>query len=177
MLPLGFENQRAVVTAWDVLTDYTLTHELRSSTADYYRRVVSALTTWFGGDVPRDAFTVELVNRFLLFKQESKLSSAYRKSLRNALRAMLNHLGREGKLRPVRLRLDDPDCWTPEEIQRLVDASPNELWRQRIELAYYTGLSYGDLILITRADIKGGVLHWLRQKTGEPVWVPIPDSL
>ena len=178
---LGFADNPKIgadcVTVWSVLEDYTLTHELRASTADYYRRVVSALTTWYGGDVPREAFTVELCNRFLVFKQEAKLTSAYRKSLRNALRALLNHIGREGKLRPVRLKLDDPDCWTPAEVARLVDAAPNELWRQRIELGYYTGLSYGDLILIQRSDIRGNVLHWRRQKTGEPVWVEIPDSL
>jgi integrase len=164
-------------TVWGLLDDYVLTHEIKASSADFYRRVVSALCTWYGRGLTAEEFTVDLVNRFLLFKQEAKLTSAYRRSLRNGLRALLNHAGRSGKLRPVRLVLDDPDCWTPEEVCRLVDACPNELWRQRLELAYYTGLSYCDLILVTRADIRDGVLHWHRQKTGEPVWVPIPDSL
>lgn len=162
---------------WGLLDDYVLTHELRDSTSDFYRRVVSTLCTWHGCVIAKAEFTVELVNRFLLAKQEAKLTSAYRKSLRNGLRALLNHAGQEGKLRPVRLVLDDPDCWTPEEVRRLVDACPNELWRQRIELAYYSGLSFGDLVLVRREDIRGGVLHWRRQKTGEPVWAEIPDSL
>lgn len=165
------------ISIWDLLRDYVLTHELRDSTSDFYRRVVSALCTWHGGEITADAFTVELVNRFLLSKQESKRSSSYRKSLRNGLRALLNHTGREGKLRPVRVTLDEPDAWTPEEVWRLVEACPNELWRQRIELAYYTGLSYCDLVMVQRAHIRGGILHWHRQKTGVPVWIPIPDAL
>lgn len=164
-------------TVWEVLGDYVLTHELRESTADFYRRVVSCLCTWHGGDVLADEFTVELCSRFLMFKQQAKLTSPYRRSLRNGLRALLNHAGRVGKLRPVRLHLDEPDSWTPEEISRLVDAAPNEWWRQVIELAYYTGLSQCDLHECTREAIRGGVLHWRRRKTGEPVYVPIPENL
>ena len=164
-------------TIWAIVNDYVLTHELRDSTTDFYRRIVSCLCSWHGGDVADSEFTVDLVNRFLLAKQEAKLTSAYRRSLRNGLRALLNHAGRVGKLRPVKLTLDDPDVWTPEEVARLVDAAPTEIWKQRIELAYYTGLSYCDLVEVPAEAIKGGVLHWRRRKTGERVCVPIPDSL
>lgn len=160
-----------------LLERYVLARDLMPRTVDYYGRVVSCINTWYGGPVPLDAFDVELVNKFLHAKQVAGRAWMYRRSLRNALRAMLNFVDKPGKLRPVRWEGLHPTAWTPEEVQRLIDAAPDDGWRTRIALAYFTGLNQVDLERVEKRHIVSGVLEWRRSKTGKLVKVRVPDWL
>jgi integrase len=161
-------------TLHTLLEDYILSHDLNGGTPSHYRRVLSVFCGWYGGPVPKEAFTVELCNRFLLAKKEEGAASYYQKSLRNVLRAWLNHAGIAGKLRPVRRGPLNPLVWTPAEVERLIKAAPSRAWRVRIAAAYYTGLNIVDLERVERRHIIDGVLRWRRQKTGKLVVVAIP---
>src|SRR5690349_18959418 len=89
-------------TLRELLADYILSRDLNGGSPRWYGRVIGVVETWYGGSVPMRAFTPELCNRFLLAKKEQGRSSYYRKGLRATLRALLNHAGIPGKLRPVK---------------------------------------------------------------------------
>jgi integrase len=181
--------KRASVWAWrsgpalqvpslnDLVEDYILSHDLSGNSPAYYRRCVSVFCSWYGGHVPQEAFTAELCNRFLLAKKEAGKASYYQKSLRSALRALLNHAGITGKLRPVRRQPLTLLVWTPDEVDRLIKAAPSRAWRVRIAAAYYTGLNIVDLEKVERRHIVDGVLRWRRQKTKKLVVVAVPGWL
>ena len=156
---------------------YVLAHDLMPASVDYYRRITSCFQKWYGGPVPMDAFDVELCNRFLLAKQQAGRASHYRKSLRNGLRALLNFADVPGKLRSVKFERLRPAAWSKEEVQRLVDAAPDEAWRIRISLSYFTGLNQCDLERVEKRHFVDGVLEWRRSKTGKLVKVRIPAAL
>lgn len=174
-------------TVYDVLDDYLLTREVSDATADYYRRMVGVLCTWAGRRVPASEFTPDLVNRLLLDKQRSGLTSWYRKSLRSAMRALLAfHEGGPltGKLRPVRVDPLVVQTWTPEEVLRLVVAcdymrreDKRRWWQTLIAAAYYTGLSTGDLLRLRWDQVAAdGTVTTVRNKTRTPVVMRVPEK-
>lgn len=160
-----------------LLEDYILSRDHSGGTPDYYRRCVGVLEKWHGRKLKLSEFTVETCNRFLLAKKEAGRSSYYRKSLRSALRALLNHAGIEGKLRPVKFERLNPQVWTAAEVDRLAAAAPNQHWKIRVLMGYYTGLNQVDLELIEKRHIVDGVLRWRRSKTGKLVVVSVPAWL
>lgn len=172
-------------TVFDLLDDYLLTHDLKEGTAGYYRRMIGVLCQWAKRRVPRSEFTPDLVNRLLLDKQRSGLSSHYRKSLRSGLRALLvHHQGGAltGKLRPVRVDDLEIEVWSAAEVQRLIDAclpirdEHRRRWFQTIIAAgYFTGLSNCDLWALPRKAIdKTGIVRTKRAKTGKPIVARVP---
>ncbi len=177
-------------TLREVVESYCLSRELKKSTESYYRRVLSVFSRWLGR-VPRtEEFTPDMVSRFLAAKQHDNRSSYYRKSLRNGLRALLVHIGRDiprGKLRSVKLTTLEPIAWTEEEVGRLVfacdvmfegDHEKRLYMRTLILAAYYTGASQIDLHGLTRANIAAnGIVRYLRSKTGKPVVTAMPVDL
>lgn len=167
----------AVLTARTALDSFLLARELEPGTIRFYRSQVSVFCSWYGSDdAPLD---VETVNRFLLAKHEAGKSWPYRKSLRAALRALLNHAGIAGKLRTVKSLPLEPETWSAEEVRKLLEAFDGDDWMQTlIEAAYWTGLSQGDLFALERRHFAvGGVLKWQRKKTGQMVVVAIPHPL
>lgn len=164
-------------TLRELLDDYKLCRDLRPSSEAYYLRVVKVLESWHGGPMKIKDFTIDNVNRFLGDKRDAGKSSHYRKSLRNALRALFNHAGIVGKLRPVKFESLDPQVWTAEQVERLMQVAPTQLWRLRIAVAYYTGLNQVDLEQIEKKDIVDGVLRWRRSKTRKLVVVAFPQWL
>lgn len=161
-----------------LLDRYIMARDLMPRSVDYYRRVVSCLTSWRGGPVPVAAFDQDLVNRFLHAKQVAGRSWSYRKSLRNACRALLRFADKPAdKLRPVRWEGLHPTAWRPEEVSRLIAAAPDEAWRNRIALGYYSGLSPCDLLRVERRHIEGHVLTFRRSKTKRLVKVRLPAWL
>ena len=173
-----------------ILDSYCLVRELRPSTEAYYRRLVSVYSAWAKSNPHAAEFTAESVSRFLLDKQRAGLSSYYRKSLRNGLRALLAHAGvtiARGGLRTVKLSHLEPSAWTEEEVGRLVAAvdvlyehNPPErqYMRTLILAAYYTGASQIDLHRLSRHNIApNGVVRYVRSKTGRSVLTAMPVDL
>lgn len=172
-------------SVFDLVDDYVLTHEIRDSTADYYRRMASVLCAWAKRRVLLTEFTPDLVNRMLLDKQRFGLSSSYRKSLRSGLRALLAHHGNgslTGKLRPVRVEPLVIETWSGAEVQRLIDAcgyikdeTRRRRWQTIIAAGYFTGLSNCDLWALEWSHIDAkGIVRTKRSKTGRPVVARIP---
>jgi integrase len=163
-----------------------LTHDLAEETADYYRRMVSVLCSWAKRRVPLIRFTPDLVNQMLVDKQRAGLSSHYRRSLRNAMRALLGHKYNgllPGKLRPVRLDPLNPESWTAEEVQRLIvacnymrDTNRRLWWQTIIAAGYYTGLSPKDLWRLTPGELDAtGIVRTSRSKTGTSIAMRLPE--
>ena len=65
---------------------------------------------------------------------------------------------------------------TNDEIEILSSALDPEAWLP-FELAFYTGLRIGDVLKIRNEDIKGGVLHYIAEKTGKPGTIKLPKNL
>lgn len=171
-------------TVHNLLADYILTHELSEETTDYYRRMVSVLCVWAKRRVPLDCFTVDLVNRMLLEKQQAGLKSHYRKSLRSAMRALLGHADKlDGRLRPVRLDVLIIETWTAAEVRQIIDAcaymrdpKKRRWWQTLIACGYYLGFSNGDLWALRQDAIDAtGLVIIKRLRTGVPVVRRIPE--
>jgi len=174
-------------TVEDLLQDYLAAHDVAKTTADYYRRMVKVLNRWACGPVPLDSFTVRLVNRMLQDFQIANKAAYYRKTVRSAMRSLLAHRNDgilTGKLRTVRVDPLEPEVWTAEEIQRLINtcnymrSDRKRLWWQTlIAVGYFTGLSNGDLWRVRRADIDAtGVVRLRRNKTRKPIAMRIPNE-
>lgn len=160
-----------------LLARYVEARDLMPRSVDYYKRVVSCLESWYGGPVPLESFSVELVNRFLQAKQQAGREWSYRRSLRNALRALLRFADRPGRIRPVKWEGLHPTAWTPKEVASLIEAAPDEPWRTRIAFGYYSGLSPCDLVRVEKTNIVDGVLMFRRSKTKRLVKVKLPTWL
>ncbi len=165
-----------------VVESYLLEHDLRPTTADYYRRVWSVFRAWLSEQPPGTTFSAQSVSQFLLAKQIAGRSPDYRRSLRNGLVALLRHRGDTDRVRPVKLRPLEPECWTTEQVVRLVATARQyryrrdpDYWPTLIEAAYYTGLCQVDLETITRVHIApDGTVCIRRSRTGKRVvaWLP-----
>lgn len=169
-------------TIVELVENYVLSRELAESSVTYYRTLGRLLCRWAKRRILAEEFNVDLANRFLRDKQTEGRKSYYRKSLRNGLRALLGfHLGHaaniRGHLRPVKLDDLAPSCWSAAEVSRLIDACKfirgaerQEYVRSLITVAYYTGLSQGDLHRLERKSFdRAGVLRTKRNKTGKRV--------
>lgn len=174
------------MTIYDLLERYILARELAEQSERYYRRMVGVLCSWAGRRVALDDFTPDLVNRMLLDKQRAGLSSHYRRSLRNSMRALLGfHAGGPitGQLRRVQLDELVIEVWTAAEVQRLIDAcsymrdpSRRIWWQTLIAVGYYTGLSNIDLWRLRQRDVGTlGRVAIRRSKTGKLVIVSVPE--
>lgn len=174
------------MTIYDLLDRYLLTHELAEVSEHYYRRMVGVLCSWAKRRVPLDSFTADLVNRMLLDKQRAGLSSHYRRSLRNAMRALLAfHCGGPvtGQLRRVQEDELIIEIWTAAEVQRLIDACrymrdpARRLWWQTIiAVGYHTGFSNIDLWRLRQGDVDAkGIVAIRRSKTRKIVVRRVPQ--
>lgn len=59
-----------------------------------------------------------------------------------------------------------------EQIRKLAEAQGNEQVKAAIYIAAYTGLRSSEILALTDADIKDGVIHVRTSKTGRPRMVP-----
>lgn len=177
----------------ELLQDYLLARDLEETTEQYYRRVVSVYWKWQQKAAPRADFAPEIVSKFLQDKQREGKSSHYRKSLRNALRALLNHAGQTGPIRTVRLDALHPNAWDAAEVARLVASIDKAIfaksiapvavdrrwfWRTIIPMAWYTGLERMDLCnrFENKSIAPNGIIVTERHKTGKRVVSLIPED-
>lgn len=168
-----------------ILERYLLTHELRETTEQTYRRHVSTWLSWAAHN-GSPAFDEDSVSRFLRDKQAQGCSSHYRRSCRSTLAALLRSAGHCGQVRSVREDPIDVNAWTADEVARLVATVPglfrtpgrDQFWETLIEAAWLSGLNWIDLRQVKREDVPAnGVLHWRRSKTRKPVTVYLPLRL
>lgn len=171
-------------TIISLLNEYLLRNELRDSTVQFYRRTVGVFCLWYGGTVPLNVITADLINQFLVDKKDAGTSGHYRRSLRNGLVAILGRRIDTRDLRSVRLPALDVKTWTPEEVARLAECCSvlpfylQNYFRLAIALAYHTGLSQIDLHRLTRKHIStDGVVRIRRSKTDVAVTTFIPPDL
>ncbi len=65
--------------------------------------------------------------------------------------------------------------YAPEEMAAIVAACPNTKFRAFVLLMRYSGLRVGDVARLEKCRIRDGKLLLYTQKTGIPVYVPLPD--
>jgi integrase len=174
-------------TLREAVEQYILFHDLSCETAAWYRRVGSVFAGWAGRDVLLDDFNGEQISRLLLAKRDAGRSAHYVKSLRNGLVALLREIRGDAPIERVRsIRTDplDPQAWTPQEVERLLEAceampaASRWRWRLTIAVAYYTGLDRCDLWRLERQHISpDGLIRFRRQKTKSPVCVALPPEV
>jgi hypothetical protein len=180
-------------SAAQALEAYLLVHDLRRTTEDSYKRVMSTLSTW-AADIPeRAAFNATVCSEFLRDKQVAGASTYYLRSMRAALRAILNFAGDTGRLRKVKVVPLSIEVWSETEVAKLVIAVPAAIfpmddsmealarrffWSMIIPAAWYTGLSQGDLF---RMDIShvgtDGRVCMHRNRSGKRVITYMPPEL
>lgn len=174
-------------TLKDAVARYLLYRDLAKGTASYYRRICSAFAGWAGGDVLLVEFNGEAISRFLQFKQQAGRSTHYVRSLRNGLMALLRDVRGSDpveRVRTIKTKPLDPQCWSPDEVEKLLAAcgempeASRWRWALIIAIAYYTGLDRVDLERITRAEFDArGTLFTHRSKTGAAVVVCVATEV
>lgn len=74
---------------------------------------------------------------------------------------------------------DSPDVnlpWSDEHRRVVLENLPMDLMVE-IHLMMFVGLDPGDVVKLPKTAIKDGQINTRRQKTGEPVWVPLPKPV
>lgn len=64
-----------------------------------------------------------------------------------------------------------------DQIKALAEAQGNEQVKAAIYIAAYTGLRSGEILALTEADIKDGVIHVRTSKTGRARFVPVVPQI
>lgn len=167
---------------------YVLMRDMRPGSMVQMRTIVKVFLAWHGApDLPIEEFTGELISRFLAFKQVQGRASHYRRSLRNALKAIHRYSRNYDRcdiIRPVKLEPLEPDSWSIEEVTKLIEACDylphNEWaqWRTFLQVAYYSGLNACDIRRLEKSNIDArGYIPFTRSKTRKRVFVAIPEEL
>ncbi len=113
------------------------------------------------GDRALAAITPGLVERYFAQRLERVRLATANKSLRT-LRAAFNRAVQRGYLsenpadglKPVREPEREVRVLTPEEIGKLLEASPSERWRALIALAVTTGMRLGEMVALRWRDVE-----------------------
>lgn len=66
--------------------------------------------------------------------------------------------------------------WSDAERHAMLDAMPAHML-PALTLMLFVGLDPGDTLKLPRSAIKDGFLNTQRAKTGEPVWLPLPEPV
>jgi integrase len=181
-------NAPANSTLKTTLDRYILMRDVRPASERQMRSIVLVLLNWLKiEDMPIDQFTGEVISQFLADKQKQGRSSHYRRSLRNALKA-LHRFSRDytncDAIRPVKLDPLDPETWTEAEVVKLIEACDDLSYRDRnyfrtfLQVAYYTGLNAVDIHRLEKSNIdERGFIPFDRSKTHKRVFVSIPPEL
>jgi hypothetical protein len=172
------------VDVLSVVNRYILYQDVADTTEAYYRRVASVYSEWCKLKLVMD-FTPESVSQFLLDKQRAGLSSHYRKSLRNGLRALLNSSGQKGPVRSVRLEPLAIEVWSAGDVAKLIGSVESAVildrktyWKTIITAGWCTGLSQGDLFRVNASNIDpGGRIIIRRSRTRKLCICAMPPDL
>lgn len=105
------------------------------------------------------------------------------KTINSALRRAENYgLIDKNPVSAVKLPKDvssERATFTPDDVQKLLTAAPNQDWQTLILLAYYLGARLGDCLALTWDDVdtEGCRINFQQRKTGKRVSVPIQLTL
>jgi hypothetical protein len=155
--------------------------------------VVSTLSTWAADIQERAVFNATVCSEFLRDKQVAGASTYYLRSMRAALRAILNFAGDTGRLRKVKVVPLSIEVWSETEVAKLVIAVPAAIfpmddsmealarrffWSTIIPAAWYTGLSQGDLFRLDPSHVSSdGRVCMHRSRSGKRVITYMPPEL
>ena len=162
----------------EIARRYCLSRELKRSSEKQIDTVVKVYSAWAG----KREFTADNVSEFLRHKQEEGRSSYYRRSLRSTLVSLLRFNGDRGIVRTVKRQPMELDTWSASDVRRIIEAvkesvsaTKHDWWMSLITAAWYTGLSWCDLLNLDRKDVsEDGTVSVRRSKTGKAVvaWMP-----
>lgn len=167
---------------------YVVENQLSVETEDWYRRIIGVFCRWAGCDPPADALTEQSISDFLAAKLREGRSPHYVASLRKGIIAVLRAIrgpAPVGKIRPVKCPPLQPDGWTAEEIERLVNMGFANMppasrfkWQLCTLLAHYLGLDRCDIETIEQPHLAdNGALVYRRRKTGGEPTSGVPLDL
>lgn len=160
------------MNAKECLNEYLVYHDVRPSTAAFYKRCV---TVWVRSNGER--IDSRKLSEWLGDLKAQGKSDYYRRSLKNGLQALIRASGDEGKIRPIRCEPLDHKFWSAEDVRRLIDAAKDDWWKSLIAAGWCTGFSQIDLVDRLRRDQirHDGVVVTRRSKTGKLVVGQLED--
>jgi integrase/recombinase XerD len=155
---------------------------LRSETLRKYRLLEREMVQEFGG-VPIDAVGIEELSKY---REKWTVSAGTARKKIERLRAFFKFCIERGFIEknPAMLlkhpkSVSKPSIpFTEEEIEKIVAAVedfPRENLRAFVLLLRYSGLRIQDAVRLTMDKISDGKLMLYTQKTGQAVWLPLPD--
>lgn len=180
VLPSAVESLSGLIRLYEKSTDYPK----NESTQRDYKRYLTLIDAEFG-NVPIEALKApEIRGDFKEWRdgmQDKPRKADYAWSV---LVKLLNFAVDRGKIavNPCARggRLSDSDrkdkVWTDDHIARLLAHASAEVSLVCFA-ALWTGQRQGDLLGLTRGNIKDGVLRLKQGKTGKKVAMPVPDAL
>lgn len=161
----------------DLAGSYLLARPACQQYAKQIRSRMRLFDEWLVGRAP----TAALLNEYLITLESRQLEPETVRGHRSVILAVLKFSGwkPESPIRVVRLRHKEPDCFTLDEIRRLLAAAekltgelPNGIshaafWSLAIDVGYSTGLRYGDMTTLRASIIPAdGECRVVQSKTG-----------
>ena len=173
------------------MIDHAEAYLLSRPTCPQYARQIRSRVKLFDAWLDRREPTARLLNEYLTGLEQRGLTPETVRGYRTSLLAILKFSGwtPESPVRHVRTREKQIDCFSLEELRRLIKTAekmegtlPNgmayrEFWPLAIRCGYGTGLRYGDLFGVpTRSIDAEGICHVTQSKTGRGVTVKFPTD-
>lgn len=143
------------------------------STARIYKDMVAAVLKALRGDPKLPDFAHADAKRLLHALKVGRTGATanlyfrtFRRALQDAVRAKLIADNPAAGVDP----LPETDSterapFSAEEVRRMIDSAPDEEWKGCIMLAAHTGLRFGDVLKLTRANVEGDRLILRPSKT------------
>jgi integrase len=140
------------------------------------------------GDTPLDRFTTPLVIQ-IRDKAGKAMGRKWGSYVKTCLSIVFSWAIEHGQLsanpahaiRNLKRAKDTPDTnppWSDQNRERVLAAlTPGMPITLPLYLMMFCGIDPGDVIRLPKTAISGGHLNTRRQKTKEPVWVPLPDMV
>lgn len=172
----------------DYVEVYATTHDIEPETVRQYRVTAERLELWAGERVMLTDLNELMVSAFLRDYATSGVRPATVRSKRTQIMALWRSAADEylceppaRRVRSARVPWEPRDCWTLDEVRRLVRAAswlprrfkngiPRSEWFDlAIRVAWDSGLRWGDQIRLRTDDIHGNVVVVAQHKTRRPV--------
>lgn len=178
---------RAGPSLLDYVQQYALYRDVRPSTVRQYALAAAALERWHGGPVLVADLTEDLVSRWLA-AYSATVSPATAAGKRSMLLVLWRAAADDGlvgspsrRIRPVRQPARAIECWSIDEVERLLEACRglqrrhrcglprSEWWDLAIRVAWDTGLRWADQMQLPAAAAAGGRFVVVQGKTRRAV--------
>ncbi len=182
-------------TLGDYARDYGLLHDCRPETLRQYRMAAELFERWAGGPVPLQELDTQSVSAWLrdyaatvrpytVRSKKAQVLSLWRAA---ADEGLCEPPGR--RIRSVRCARPVVQCWTLEEVEKLLAACRtlprwhkcglrrSVWWDLAVRVAWDSGVRWGDLIAIPVSAIRpDGFASWTQSKTGRVVTFRLSEA-